>query len=492
MNDLKDLEVLLNSSVPIIIIKSSEERRLLEIVQRMLINFPKNFFTWKVTEGLQRIDEDMPPQMHNTKPVEVLSQIKATKKPGVYILLDFHPFLDEPTHVRLLKDIAISHAESGHTLILISHDLTIPEELERFTAEYTLSVPDQSTLENLIRDEARVYSEKNKNAKISADKQILTQIIESLSGLPLSDARKLIRRAIHDDGVLTESDNTQIMQAKFDLLGQGGVLSFEYDTAQFAEIGGLERLKEWLHVRRSIFTGESSNPVLDPPKGIMLLGVQGCGKSLAAKAVAGSWLVPLLRLDAGALFNKFYGETEKNLTKTLATAEIMEPCVMWIDEIEKVISTEQHDGGTSQRVLGTLLTWMAENSKRVFIVATSNNIESLPPELVRKGRLDEIFFVDLPDIATRKKIFEIHLTKRKLDAENIQLVSLVEASEGFSGAEIEQVVVSALYTSHAQDTPVSEGHLLEEIKKTRPLSIVMTEKISRLRDWARDRTVPAN
>ena len=282
------------------------------------------------------------------------------------------------------------------------------------------------------------------------------------------------------------------MQAKFDLLGRDGVLSYEYDTARFAEVAGLARLKQWLSLREPVFAGTLSKPGLDVPRGILLLGVQGCGKSLAAKAVAGSWGLPLLRLDFGTLYNKFHGETERNLRKALEQAETMAPCVLWIDEIEKGLATDASDSGTSRRVLGTLLTWMAENDARAFLVATANDIESLPPELLRKGRMDEIFFVDLPDPDTRRRILEIHLNKRELDAGGIDVQALSTACDGFSGAEIEQAVVAALYASHASGRPLDTEAVLTEIRETRPLSVVMAERVRALRAWATERTVSAN
>ena len=278
----------------------------------------------------------------------------------------------------------------------------------------------------------------------------------------------LRRAAISNDGTLSESDLDDIQRAKFELLSQEGVLDFEPDTAAFSNIGGLDSLKQWLDIRSSVFTGKVSVPGLDRPKGIVLLGVQGCGKSLAAKAVAGVWGVPLLRLDFGSLFNKFYGETERNLRESLKTAEAMSPCVLWIDEIEKGISTDDTDGGTSRRVLGTFLTWMAEHQGNVFIVATANEIEALPPELVRKGRFDEIFFVDLPDPETREEILSIHLQQRQLDADTFAIDSLVQQCDGFSGAEIEQAVVSAMYTAHAQNCQLGSAHLMEEMARTQP------------------------
>ena len=282
-----------------------------------------------------------------------------------------------------------------------------------------------------------------------------------------------------------------LIQNKIELLNRNGVLSFEPDTAKFADIGGVDKLKAWLNKRKPVFQGEVEAKGLPVPKGIMLLGVQGCGKSLAAKVVAGMWEAPLLRLDIGAIYNKYIGETERNTRDSLQIAEALAPCILWIDEIEKGFSTRGDDNGTSQRVLGTFLTWMAEKTAGVFIVATANDIQALPPELVRKGRLDEIFFVDLPDAATRKEIFIIHLKKRGLNPEGFYLDALAAATEGFSGSEIEQAVVSGLYSALGGAGRLDPETLLQELKATKPLSIIMAEKIAGLRAWAADRTVPA-
>jgi SpoVK/Ycf46/Vps4 family AAA+-type ATPase len=279
------------------------------------------------------------------------------------------------------------------------------------------------------------------------------------------------------------------MHAKYELLGRDTLLSFEYETAKFSEVGGMARLKQWLEVRRNFFLGEDTS--LDPPKGILLLGVQGCGKSLAAKAAAGIFGVPLLRFDFGVLYNKYYGETERNLRRALETAGLMSPCVLWMDEIEKGVATSStdDDDGLSRRVLGELLTWMSEKKKPVFLVATANDILRLPPELIRKGRFDEIFFVDLPSAQNRRDILTIHLRKRNLDPARFDLEALIKATDGFSGSEIEQAVVSAMYTAHAQGREVSQADLLAEFQQTRPLSVVMAEKVEALREWASTRTV---
>jgi SpoVK/Ycf46/Vps4 family AAA+-type ATPase len=273
-------------------------------------------------------------------------------------------------------------------------------------------------------------------------------------------------------------------------LNRSGILSFEYNTAGFAELGGMRRLKEWLQRRRTAFDG--SSPALDAPKGLLLLGVQGCGKSVAARAAAGVFGVPLLRLDFAALHNKWLGETERNLRETLKSADVMAPCVLWIDEIEKGVATGDSDGATSKRILGTFLTWLAEKHSHVFIVATANDISELPPELVRKGRFDEIFFVDLPAAEVRKHILEIHAKKRNLAIDAEQVAALANECEGFSGAELEQAVVSAIYAAQAMNESPGAAHVLKELRATRPLAVVMSEKIDALREWAAERTVAAD
>jgi len=316
--------------------------------------------------------------------------------------------------------------------------------------------------------------------------------VRNLSGLPLQEARGLAQEAIRADGAISAADLPPLNRAKYALLGRSGLLSCEHETARFAEVGGLQRLKQWLEKRRAAFLDDHGIPNLPAPKGVMLLGVQGCGKSLAAKAVAGTWQLPLLHLDLGAVYDKYFGESERNLREALKTAEAMAPCVLWLDEVEKGVATGSDDSGTSRRILGTLLTWMAERNTRVFLVATANDIGALPPELVRKGRLDEIFFVDLPDLAGRRAILAIHLEKRGLAPGSFDLEALAAACAGFSGAEIEQAVVAGLYSEIGGSGRLDDAQLAAEISMTRPLSVVMAERISALRAWAEQRTVPAD
>ncbi len=491
MNDGHDLELLLNSHLPIIVIESYEERRVLQLISRIGLQQCRPVYQWSLTDGIKRVDLELGAEAKKTNESRVLWQIRDQPEAGIYVLCDYHPFLDEPLHVRLLKDIALAHEQTQITLVLLSHRITLPPELSRLAATAEVSVPSQGELEKIVMETAREWRQKN-NSNVQTNRESFQLLVQSLSGLTTADAQRLARTAIFDDGSISEEDIPAIIRAKHGLLRGDDVLSFEFDTARFNEIGGLQKLKGWMEQRKAVFNGEISDGVLDPPKGVLLLGVQGGGKSLAAKATAGMLQVPLLRLDFATIYNKFHGETERNLRESLKTAEAMAPCALWIDEIEKGLASGSNDGGTSQRVLGTLLTWMAERKAPVFLVATANDIERLPAELVRKGRFDEIFFVDLPDANVRQEIFAIHLNKRELDVRQFDTAQLAAQSEGFSGAEIEQAIVSALYTSHTQQCPLETLHILDELYKTRPLSVVMQEKIDYLREWAKERTVPAS
>ena len=490
MNEKHELELLFKSRLPIIVLETREERRALDILGGLRNELGRGLYQWTITEGLVSLSFDYAIDEALDQPDEVLTQIKKATKPGVYVLVDFHPFLSDPVNVRLLKDIALQHETLPRTIVLLSHDLELPKELQNFSTTFSLTLPGREVISDIVRAVAREWAKDNIKQRVQADRKSLDILINNLSGLTASEARRLAYNAIYDDGVICENDMPRVMKAKYELLNQNGVLHYEYDNEKFTEIGGFKKLKLWLEQRKHVFHEEDVS--LDQPKGILLLGVQGCGKSLAAKAVAGIWGIPILRLDVGAMYNKYHGETERNLRESLNTAEAMAPCVLWIDEIEKGLSVSNEDGGTSNRVLGTLLTWLAENKKAVFMVATANDIESLPPELIRKGRVDEIFFVDLPNRAIRQSIFEIHLRKRNHDPLHFNTGELAKLADGFSGAEIEQAVVSSLYTAKAENKPLCDTTIQNELQSTRPLSVVMSEKINQLRNWAKTRTVSAD
>lgn len=490
VNVSEDIGGLLRQRIALIALESAQENHALEALGRQCRKQKLPLYRWSLTEGLQTVGFGPRVQAAQVQqsPIEVLESIKARNDSGVFVLCDFHWHLDgDAKVVRLLKDIALEFDNLPKRIIFLSHRIDLPTELQAFASEARLALPSDDEILSLIRLEAKRYSARAGSGRIRTDAQALQLLVASLRGLTHHDVSRLAYHAIADDGAITESDVPEVNSAKFALLNQQGLLSFEYDTESFAQVGGLDNLKQWLAQREQAFVDDSE---LDPPKGVLLLGVQGGGKSLAAKAVAGLWKLPLLRLDMGSLYNKFIGESEKNLRDSLAQAEQMAPCVLWLDELEKGMAQGGNDDGLGKRLLGYFLTWMAEKKAPVFLVATSNNIQQLPAELVRKGRFDEIFFVDLPDAAVRQTIFSIHLQKRDVELQGINLVRVAEAAQGFSGAEIEQAVVSALYSLHG-DERMSENALIKAILSTTPLSVVMAEQLAQLRSWASGRTVMA-
>jgi ATPase family associated with various cellular activities (AAA)/AAA+ lid domain len=505
MSDKDDLRLLIAGGFPLITVETCEEPRVIELLRVLAERLNVALSRWSVTEGLvaitgngffgadqlRLVDDNAPskPNKGSHDPEAALRAIRGSRQPGLVLMLDFHPFFDEPLHVRLIKEIAQDYEARHQKLIFVSHALALPDELKSFTAAFDMALPSTIELGRLVAEEAELWALRGDKTRLRADKTTVTALINHLGGLTRTEARRLVRNAIRDDGAITSTDVETVAAARHALLGGEGLLSFEFDTVGLADIGGLQRLKDWLAERQLAFLNSQA---LDRPRGLMLLGVQGGGKSLAAKAVAGTWNVPLLRLDFGVLYNKFFGETERNIRQALATAAVMAPCVLWCDEIEKGIATGDNDNGTSKRVLGTLLTWMAENDKAVFMVATANNIAALPPELMRKGRLDEIFFVDLPNKAARRDIFAIHLTRRGLKPADFDIDQLAALCEGFSGAEIEQAVVAARYAAQAREVGVDDNLLRAQLAGTQPLSNVMAEQVMALRSWAMGRTVAAD
>ena len=495
MPQTQDLATLIRAGTALITIETVEEAAAIEAFRHVLGQVWRPLYRWSITDGLKRldIDQDAPEGGVEVAPdaTQTLLAVKAEKERGVYLMCDFHPYLRYAMTQRLVREIVGRQGSAAHTLVLISPKVELPPELDGVAVRFSLDLPDDAALGKLVRDEAFVYSREHGGKRVEVDPAALKLIVRNLRGLSLGDARRIARQLIFRDGAISMGDLPELAKLKFELLNKAGLLHFEYDTAQFSDVAGLAKLKAWVQQRRAVFTGEA-RAALDPPRGVLLLGVQGCGKSLAAKAVAGGFGVPLVRLDFGTMYNKFHGETERNLRESLKNAEALAPCVLWIDEIEKGLAQSTSDDGVSRRVLGYLLTWMAERKANVFLVATANAVLELPAELLRKGRFDEIFFVDLPTPQVRADVLRLHFTKRKIDWEAFELAPLVEASEGYSGAEIEQAIVAGLYAAHAEDAPLSDRHVLAELRNTRPLSVLMAEKVEALRDWARTRTVAAD
>src|SRR5690606_8641960 len=402
-------------------------------------------YRWTITEGLRRLDldgeeaEDVAPDATTT-----LRAIHGATQRGIYLLLDFHPYLGYAGTQRMVRDLVERRGCLPHVLVLVGDRIELPDALEARAVRVRIRLPDANALLKMVREEAARYQAEHAGRRVEADPEAVSRIVRHLQGLSLHDARRIARQLIFADGALDHDDLPRLARLKFELLNRSGHLHYEYDAAGFDDVAGAAALKRWIGQRRAVFTSGSAPPGLDPPRGVLLLGVQGCGKSLLAKAIAGGFGVPLVRLDFGTLYDKFHGETEKNLRTALESTEQLAPCMLWIDEIEKGVaaSSGDGDGGVSRRVLGYLLTWMAERRSHVFLVATANQVRELPAELLRKGRFDEIFFVDLPDAAARAEFFALHLRKRGLDPAGFDLPALAGAAEGFSGAEIEQAIVS--------------------------------------------------
>jgi SpoVK/Ycf46/Vps4 family AAA+-type ATPase len=358
-----------------------------------------------------------------------------------------------------------------------------------------MPLPDTQEIERIVR---RSFNELKKYAdvKVSITPDDFARFISSLRGLTRMEIGQVVAEALLGNDRFCAEDIDRAIDRKRQKLGETGVLEYMHPPAKPPKIGGMVALRDWLTKRQRAFTPEAREFGLETPRGMLMLGVQGCGKSMMARYVAAAWSMPLLRMSVGALYDKYVGESEKHLRQAFQIAEVMAPCVLWIDEIEKAFASSSAgadaDGGLSKRMFGQLLTWMQDHDQPVFIVATANDIKALPPELMRKGRFDEIFFVDLPGPEARRRILEIHLTKRKRDPKVFNLDALVEACNGFSGAEIEQAIVAALYTAFSDGTDLTSEHLLSELNTTQPLSVTMAEKVSALRNWAKDRCVLAD
>ncbi|UZN01831.1 AAA family ATPase [Cellulomonas sp. S1-8] len=489
-----DLAALVAARTPIVVLETEDEAGAVELVLRAASRppggrAPHPVFRWSVTDGLRRLDVDLGgSQLHNSEPPALLRSIADGVAPAVYVLLDLHPWFDDPVVVRLLKDVAQRPMGLRSTLVLVSHALTLPREVEHLAVRLPVSFP--SAAERALIVDRTVAAWGQVTGQLPhVDAHARELLVQRLAGLSRAEVGRLAHGAIVDDGALTVRDVPVVERARFDALSADGVLSYEYATVAPGDVVGLDRVVRWLLLRRPAMDG--SAPHLDAPRGVLLLGVQGCGKSLAARAAASILGVPLLRLDLAGVHDKYVGESERRLRDALAAADALAPCVLWVDEIEKAVASSDGDGGSSRRVLGTLLTWLADRGSRVFVAATANDIAALPPELVRKGRFDELFFVDLPDEAARSALLRLHATRRGLALRDDETTPLVAASQGFSGAEIEQAVVAATYAAHAHGGTLDAATVLTELRTTRPLAVVMAERVAALRAWAGTRTVPA-
>ncbi len=493
---LRELDTLVRARYPLLYLVSWEEQRLDAILAELAKSHGKELLTWSVTQGLRRVESARGPGQEGPKdPVEALQAVEKLAEPSLVVFKDFHPYLSDPAVVRSLRELARALKSTYTTAILLSPTLSIPPELEKEISVLDVPLPTARELLDLLREIVTVVRKGNR-AQVHLTREEAEQIVKAAQGLTLSEAENAFAKAIAADGKLDKDDIALVLDEKRQVIRKSGLLEYHPTDEKLGNVGGLESLKGWLLRRTSAFGEAARRFGLPEPKGLLLLGVQGCGKSLTAKAIASTWKLPLLRLDMGRIFSGLVGSSEENLRRAIRVAESVAPAVLWVDEIEKglsgVASSGQSDGGTTARVFGALLTWLQEKTAPVFVVATANRIELLPPELLRKGRFDEIFFIDLPAAPERHEILRIHVARRGRKAEAFDLARLAQLAEGFSGAELEQAVISALYDAFAEQVDLGQGHLERAVKESVPLAATMREEIGRLREWAHTRTRPAS
>jgi len=495
MDDTEQFEQLINSGYCCISIVTHEERYALEIVYQAALGQKRGMWIWSVAGGVREgFLADSPFIADTETPATGLRHLTDVKKGSICVTLDLAEHLKGGLTLRALRDLIDCLEKNGSTLVMIDSEDKLPEVVKSYAKPFEISFPDQQELKEIVRKTLQRFH-REKPIEIGITKKGLDTIVRNLRGLTRRQAERIIIDTVADDRRFDDNDINVVIASKRRMIQRGGLLEYIQIPLDLSEIGGMRRLKKWLNQRKDAFSSKATKFGLEAPKGVLMLGVQGAGKSLCAKAIATAWHQPLLRLDPGALFNSYIGESERNLREALRQSEMMSPVVLWIDEIEKGFASaasQSTDGGLSKRMFGTLLTWLQEHEAPVFVVATANDIEALPPELLRKGRFDEIFFVDLPNLDVRREIFAIHLKKRKRDPKTFDLGALAEASEGYSGSEIEQAVVSTLHEVYADKTRLDTERILSALGNSPPLSVTLAERVQCLRAWAEGRCVPAD
>ena len=476
----RDVAVLSRSAYPLIYIVTQEEDRALRMVEGAAKAVRKRYMRWSVSQGFGGGAEDAA----FGDPSLALDAVAEIEEPALFVLLDFDPYLSDPAVVRRLRDRLPELVLRRQSVVVVAPTLNLPPGLEKDAAVLDLPLPRHEELSVELEKVAR-------SEKITVDPEVADRAVRSALGLSLNEAGRVFRKVMVLRKGLGADDLNLVVEEKKGVLRKTDVLEFHELGESLAEVGGLVDLKRWLRARTKAFGDDARRYGLPPPKGLLLLGVQGCGKSLSAKAVAELWKFPLLRLDVGALFSS-KGAPEAALREAIKISESLAPVVLWVDEIEKgFIQVEGDEAGS--RVFGSFITWLAEKQAEVFVVATANDVSNLPPELMRRGRFDEVFFVDLPNPHERQAILEIHLKKRGRDPQRYAtlLPDLARRAEHFSGAELEQVVIAGLYRAFADGRELSDEDLDLSMKQTVPLYRTYEEKIKWLRDWARTRARPA-
>jgi AAA+ superfamily predicted ATPase len=495
VDDSDALAGLLKARHPLILLCTVEESHALEVARDAASDLSRHMLIWRVTEGLKdglvRDEAVIPDTAH---PAGALTHLgHHTPAATLIVMLDVAGHLKDERTLRCLRDLIEKLEAVGSTLILLDACDELPPAIRAAGIAFELTLPGAEDIEEIMRRTARELH-LERAIEIQLRKEDLAAIVQNLQGLSRRQVRQAVIEAIAQDRKLDASDIAGIIAFKKRALSGIGVLEPVESFATLDEIGGMGKLKTWLELRRTALSEEAIEFGVETPRGVLMLGVQGSGKSLSAKAIATAWKRPLVRMDVGALFDRYIGESERRLRDALQQAEMMAPVVLWIDEIEKAFaSAASHsiDGGLSKRMFGALLTWMQEHTRPVFVIATANDVSALPPELLRKGRFDEIFFIDLPSPPARKQIWEIHLSKRRRDPELFDIDTLVHASDGFSGAEIEAAIKAAIHEAFAGNSLLSTERLVSALRASPPLSVTMAEKMADLRAWAAGRCMPA-
>jgi predicted kinase len=491
-----EIETLIRARYPILYVITSEEMRVQEVLLDIAARRQKTVFEWTYSSGIVPAGASIQSQKGRNpatkEPLAALDLVIDQIEPAIFLFKDFHPFLTRNNFavIRRLKDIALHLRNSRKTIVLISAVMEIPAELDKEITVINFPPPAKEDLAVLL-DTAIQDLRESQQVQIELDADGRDRLLQAALGLTLGEAENVFAKIIVKNQCLSAGHVNEVFAEKQQIIRKSGLLEYYAAEEDFASVGGLGVLKDWLNKRAVAFTAEAQAFGLPPPKGVLLLGVQGCGKSLCAKAVSRLWQLPLLRFDMGRMFGSLVGSSEENVRRAIAVAESIAPAVLWVDEIDKALTGSQSsgvtDGGTTARVFGTFLTWLSEKNAPVFVVATANDVSQLPPELLRKGRLDEIFYVDLPLDEERGEIFRIHLTKRNRNPEEFDLPALAAASPEFSGAEIEEAIISALYDAFYAKQELATAHVLATLSQTVPLARTMAEKITEQRNWASGR-----
>jgi AAA+ superfamily predicted ATPase len=495
MDDIKRFEQFIKSGYSCISITTYEEQYALEIIRQTVLDLQGNMLMWSVADGVREgLMTDSPAIVGTETPATALCRLAEAKEGSVCVTLDLAEHLKAEQVLRVLREMIDRFDENGNTLVMIDYEDKLPDVVRSYARRFEISFPDEKELHEIIH-KTLVRFHRKTPIEVGITQKGLNAIVRNLRGLTRRQAEQIIIDTVAQDKCFTDADINVVIASKRQIVQRGGLLEYIRTPLDLTEIGGMRKLKKWLAQRDDCFSAGAEQFGLRPARGVLMLGVQGAGKSLCAKAIATAWHQPLLKLDPGALYASFVGESERNLRDALRQTEAMSPVVLWIDEIEKGFASaasQSTDGGLSKRMFGTLLTWLQEHEAPVFVVATANDIEALPPELLRKGRFDEIFFVDLPKEDVRKEIFAIHLRKRKRDPAKFDLDALAEASEGYSGAEIEQGIISALHQAYANKSSLSTEQIVAALEASPPLSVTLAEKVQDIRQWAQGRCVPAD